>query len=50
MRERASSVGGTLQAGPDPSGGYRVVAILPTDSSTESAEAEPGPVETGSRS
>jgi signal transduction histidine kinase len=50
MRERATSVGGTLQAGPDPSGGYRVVAILPTDSSTESAEAEPGPVETGSRS
>ena len=50
MRERATSVGGTLQAGHDPSGGYRVVAILPTDSSAEAAQAEPGPVEMGSRS
>jgi signal transduction histidine kinase len=30
MRERALSVGGSLQAGPRPEGGYRVVAWLPT--------------------
>jgi signal transduction histidine kinase len=47
MRERAASVGGTLEAGPDPSGGYRVVAVLPAH---QPASAEPGPVETGSRS
>jgi signal transduction histidine kinase len=29
MRERASSVGGSLQAGPSPGGGYRVAARLP---------------------
>ena len=30
MRERATLVGGTLQAGPNPGGGYRVRAHLPT--------------------
>jgi signal transduction histidine kinase len=30
MRERASGLGGTLEAGPDPGGGWRVRAILPT--------------------
>lgn len=30
MRERAQSVGGRLQAGPSPEGGFRVEAILPT--------------------
>lgn len=29
MRERARSVGGTLQAGPGPAGGFRVLATLP---------------------
>ena len=29
MRERAALLGGTLEAGPDDSGGYRVVAVLP---------------------
>jgi signal transduction histidine kinase len=29
MRERAALLGGTLQAGPDATGGYRVVAVLP---------------------
>jgi signal transduction histidine kinase len=29
MRERASSVGGSLEAGPGPGGGYRVMARLP---------------------
>ena len=32
MRERASSVGGSLEAGPGPEGGYRVAAWLPTAS------------------
>ena len=48
MRERAAAVGGTLQAGPDPAGGYRVVAVLPAEG-PESEDA-PGAVETGSRS
>jgi signal transduction histidine kinase len=30
MRERASAVGGTLEAGPRPEGGFRVVARLPS--------------------
>ena len=29
MRERASSVGGSLEAGPRPDGGYRVMARMP---------------------
>ena len=29
MRERAALLGGTLSAGPDPRGGYRVTATLP---------------------
>ncbi|AYY15433.1 sensor histidine kinase [Actinobacteria bacterium YIM 96077] len=31
MRERASVVGGSLDAGPLPDGGYEVVAVLPVD-------------------
>lgn len=31
MHERAASVGGSLEAGPRPDGGYRVVAVLPAD-------------------
>jgi signal transduction histidine kinase len=34
MRERASSVGGSLEAGPGPGGGYRVAARLPAASVT----------------
>jgi signal transduction histidine kinase len=32
MRERAALYGGTLDAGPGPDGGFRVVAVLPTGS------------------
>jgi signal transduction histidine kinase len=31
MRERASLIGGSLQAGPRPGGGYAVTALLPTE-------------------
>jgi len=31
MRERASALGGTVDAGPVPGGGFRVVAHLPPD-------------------
>ena len=34
MRERAAAVGGTLQAGPDPRGGFRVHACLPIREAT----------------
>jgi signal transduction histidine kinase len=29
MRERAAALGGTIEAGPRPDGGFRVVAVLP---------------------
>jgi signal transduction histidine kinase len=47
MHERAASVGGSLNAGPGPLGGYRVVAVLPAD---RPADAEPQEAGTGSRS
>jgi signal transduction histidine kinase len=34
MRERAAALGGTLTAGPDPAGGYRVRAVLPIEGET----------------
>ncbi|EPH45068.1 sensor histidine kinase [Streptomyces aurantiacus] len=39
MRERAAALGGTIEAGPRPDGGFRVTAVLPTRTvATQSAE------------
>jgi signal transduction histidine kinase len=53
MQERAAAIGGTLRAGPQPAGGYQVVAVLPADRpgpAPAKAEAESGRAGTGSRS
>jgi signal transduction histidine kinase len=51
MHERAASAGGSLQAGAGPSGGYRVVAVLPPDGpASRPADAESQGAGTGSRS
>jgi signal transduction histidine kinase len=38
MRERATTVGGTLETGPGPAGGFRVAARLPLRDTTEGAQ------------
>jgi signal transduction histidine kinase len=51
MQERAAAIGGSLQAGPGPSGGYRVVAVLPADRPASApAEGDQQEAGTGSRS
>jgi signal transduction histidine kinase len=49
MRERAASVGGTVEAGPAPDGGYRVATRLPLDGRVPEA-APAAPIEEGTRS
>ena len=41
LRERARAVGGHLEAGPDPSGGFRVSATLPIASESGSVNEQP---------
>ncbi|MEU0686015.1 sensor histidine kinase [Streptomyces uncialis] len=43
MRERARSVGGTLQAGPSADGGFAVAAVLPLSPAFPGGPAAPGP-------
>lgn len=42
MRERAASLGGTLEAGPTPDGGFRVAATLPTGEEPGVTSPSPG--------
>jgi hypothetical protein len=44
MRARAETLGGTLEAGPTPDGGFLVVAALPAAATANSTAAEPEPV------
>ncbi|HEX4063111.1 MAG TPA: histidine kinase [Streptosporangiaceae bacterium] len=41
MRERAAELGGSCQAGPDPAGGWRVVALLPLGEARPVAPHQP---------
>ena len=41
MRERAAALGGTLDAGPRPGGGFRVDGPLPLPSSAATPEETP---------
>ena len=49
MRERAASVGGTLQAGPGQQRGYVVTALLPAEAK-QAADTQPDSTATGAAS
>ena len=49
MRERAVSVGGSLEAGPAPEGGFRVTARLPLGQGPPARHEEPASAAEGSR-
>ena len=42
MRERATALGGSVAAGPDPAGGYRVRTVLPMTPPTSATAAQSG--------
>jgi len=48
IRERLAPLGGSLDAGPDGDGGFRLCATLPVDETGHHAAPRPGPLRTGS--